>query len=357
MFPIFIWNDSNHSETERIWLYTMFICSFYGNDVYFTVVKCNRASRTDAAIPCMYIFLLFNGGSLGTEYRCSCFLLADLLKKKQILEIGSALMIMTAVFVSIQENLTRLPATMYAMETNESILCLTEIMHENKDLTWTVVSANDERQMIADTGWHYEMITFLRQLKDLEENSIITIPTEYVYFFIEKRPVNIDEDGVVSSERLQNVSEEGALQPVSLKSGIKPYHGEDRWGTMSHMYYWAQAFKKLYPQEMEVYYETTDFVCYRLHQNVNSLYNLAIDYGYNDPHETDINSDETLDLLSETSNRTSDIDLAPVLETQSNTDSKEELNGFAQKLRSYYDYYGDRLFSISTSEYGEGKLE
>ena len=117
------------------------------------------------------------------------------------------------------------------------------------------------------------------------------IPTEYVYFFIEKRPVNIDEDGVVSSERLQNVSEEGALQPVSLKSGIKPYHGEDRWGTMSHMYYWAQAFKKLYPQEMEVYYETTDFVCYRLHQNVNSLYNLAIDYGYNDPHETDINSD------------------------------------------------------------------
>lgn len=56
------------------------------------------------------------------------FLLADLLKKKQILEIGSALMIMTAVFVSIQENLTRLPATMYAMETNESILCLTEIM-------------------------------------------------------------------------------------------------------------------------------------------------------------------------------------------------------------------------------------
>lgn len=147
------------------------------------------------------------------------------------------------------------------------------------------------------------------------------------------------------------------LAACQLEIRNKTIHCEDRWGTMSHMYYWAQAFKKLYPQEMEVYYETTDFVCYRLHQNVNSLYNLAIDYGYNDPHETDINSDETLDLLSETSNRTSDIDLAPVLETQSNTDSKEELNGFAQKLRSYYDYYGDRLFSISTSEYGEGKLE
>lgn len=340
--------------------YGYILCSF----AVFMVMMCILQSLSALGLPELmqqYRVCIFFCYSMGAVWALNTdavvFLLADLLKKKQILEIGSALMIMTAVFVSIQENLTRLPATMYAMETNESILCLTEIMHENKDLTWTVVSANDERQMIADTGWHYEMITFLRQLKDLEENSIITIPTEYVYFFIEKRPVNIDEDGVVSSERLQNVSEEGALQPVSLKSGIKPYHGEDRWGTMSHMYYWAQAFKKLYPQEMEVYYETTDFVCYRLHQNVNSLYNLAIDYGYNDPHETDINSDETLDLLSETSNRTSDIDLAPVLETQSNTDSKEELNGFAQKLRSYYDYYGDRLFSISTSEYGEGKLE
>lgn len=80
----------------------------------------------------------------------------------------------------------------------------------------------------------------MRQLKDLEENSDnYRFLQSMFYFFIEKRPVNIDEDGVVSSERLQNVSEEGALQPVSLKSGIKPYHGEDRWGTMSHMYYWA----------------------------------------------------------------------------------------------------------------------
>ena len=156
---------------------------------------------------------------------------------------------------------------------------------------------------------------------------------------------------------MRRVSKMGASQPVSTLSGIYPYSGQDRWVTMSHMYYWAQAFKKLYPQELEVYYETTDFVCYRMHQNVNSLYNLAIDYGYNDLHETDINSDETLDSSSETLSRTYDTGLAPVLETQSDTDSKEELNGFTQKLRGYYDYYGDRLFSISTSEYSEGKLE
>ena len=52
---------------------------------------------------------------------------------------------------------------------------------------------------------------------------------------------------------------------------------------MSHMYYWAQAFQKMYPNEMKVYYETEDFVCYLVEQNDYSLYNFAIDYGYNTP--------------------------------------------------------------------------
>lgn len=52
---------------------------------------------------------------------------------------------------------------------------------------------------------------------------------------------------------------------------------------MSHLYYWAEAFKTLYPNEMTVYYEDDKFICYRLEQNVDSLYNLLIDYGYNDP--------------------------------------------------------------------------
>ena len=54
------------------------------------------------------------------------------------------------------------------------------------------------------------------------------------------------------------------------------------------MYYWAQKFMDLYPNEMEVYYESEEFVCYKVKQNGNSLYNFAIDYGYNNPKaETD----------------------------------------------------------------------
>ena len=47
------------------------------------------------------------------------------------------------------------------------------------------------------------------------------------------------------------------------------------------MYYWAQAFKKKYPQEFQIYYEDDSFICYRITQNEYNLYNFAIDYGFN----------------------------------------------------------------------------
>ena len=49
----------------------------------------------------------------------------------------------------------------------------------------------------------------------------------------------------------------------------------------TRMYYWAQAFKERYPNDMKVYYESEDFVCYVMPQNMYHQYNFAIDYGYN----------------------------------------------------------------------------
>ena len=209
------------------------------------------------------------------------YLVFGWLKKNWVMNGISGIILAIGTIVSVMLGLVRSPVTTNALETNEAIICLTNIIHENKPFNWTILSSNDEHQMIIDSGRHYEMITFLRQLMDLKRNSEIKLPTEYVYFFIEKQPINYahSADGI----ELKPVSEDGANTPINTEKGILAYTGEARWGTMSHMYYWAQAFKKLYPNEMEIYYETDDFVCYRLHQNVESLYNLAIDYGYNNP--------------------------------------------------------------------------
>ena len=211
------------------------------------------------------------------------YLIFGWIKRKEILHACSGAMLVLASVVAVLLGIVKTPVTVHALETNEAIICLTNIMHENKKFNWTIVSANDEHQMLIDDGRHYEMITFLRQLGDLKKNPEITLPTEYVYFFIEKQPINYagSADGI----DLQPVSEEGAKTPVNTERGILPYSSDARWGTMSHMYYWAQAFRKLYPNEMKVYYETDDFVCYYIHQNVECLYNLAIDYGYNNPKE------------------------------------------------------------------------
>ena len=59
------------------------------------------------------------------------------------------------------------------------------------------------------------------------------------------------------------------------------------------MYYWAQKFMELYPNVMDVYYETDQFVCYRVSQNGYNLYNFAIDYGYNNSGQKDKGAAET----------------------------------------------------------------
>ena len=161
---------------------------------------------------------------------------------------------------------------------NGALTCLTNIIHENEDKTWTIVSANDETQMGLDHGWHYETISFLRKMENMDKDTKLIIPTKNVYFFIEKIPLDY---AVTYSGTGQYISKKGASQNLPNVGGISMYQGEGRWILMSRMYYWAQAFMEKYPNDMKVYYESEDFICYVMPQNMYHQYNFAIDYGYN----------------------------------------------------------------------------
>ena len=166
------------------------------------------------------------------------------------------------------------------LEMNEAILCTTNIMHDHreKNNTWTIVSANDELRMIEKYGRHTETIDFLEEMEYWNRTKEITIPTETVYFYIEKKPLNYANG---YGGKIPEVSQEQAENPLPDSSGISAYNGKRRSITMSRMYYWAQKFQQLYPNEFKVYFENDRFVCYYIEQNVYSLYNFAIDYGYN----------------------------------------------------------------------------
>ena len=167
-----------------------------------------------------------------------------------------------------------------SLEMKEAILCTTNIMKDNEgqDNKWTIVSANDELRMIEEYGRHTETIEFLEDMEYWNRTKEVTIPTEKVYFYIEKKPLNYANG---YGGEIPVVSEEQAEQPLPQNSGLAPYNGPRRSITMSRMYYWAQKFMELYPNELKIYFENDRFVCYYIEQNVYRLYNFAIYYGYN----------------------------------------------------------------------------
>ena len=194
---------------------------------------------------------------------------------KNVLSLGISVVLL---IVLLQKDLVKNPEFSSEYVTNGAITCLTNIIRENEDETWTIVSTNDETQMALDHGWHYETITFLRQLEKIDENTKILIPTKNIYFFVEKIPLDYRVSYAGSG---QSISKKGAGQALPNAGGIVVYQGENRWIVMSRMYYWVQAFMKKYPNEMKVYYEDDQFICYRIPQNMYHQYNFAIDYGYN----------------------------------------------------------------------------
>lgn len=204
--------------------------------------------------------------------------ITELIKDQRIGDYLSLILVAGTVIILLATGRLRSVCPADIFETNEAVTTLTNILHEDKDFTWTICSANDELRMCEDRGYHYEIITLLRNMENWNKDSYVTIPTPRVYFFIEKIPLDY---AVRYSGSGQSISEEGAAQSFPHASGLGAYQGEKRWVTMSKMYYWAQEFMSMYPNDMKVYMETDRFVCYVLEQNTYSLYNLAIDYGYN----------------------------------------------------------------------------
>lgn len=208
------------------------------------------------------------------------------LSKKWVSSAAAVCILAAGIIMAVKTDEVKDPKAVSAqaaiLEPNEAVICLTNIIRENEDFTWTIVSANDELRMTEKFAYHYEITAMLQQMEDMSENPEIKIPTDTVYFFVEKQPVDYAVSAANSkSEENGSVSEAWAKKQLPEADGINAYSDTNRWITMSRMYYWAEAFRKLYPNEMEIYFETDAFVCYRLRQNDYSLYNLAIDYGYN----------------------------------------------------------------------------
>ncbi len=195
-------------------------------------------------------------------------------KKKWILHTVSLAALAAVVVFSSQAGLLREPPERQSLQTNDAILCLTNILHDNKDFTWTICSANDELRMGEDYGYHHEVHTFLKDVERKGRTHSVTIPTSKVYFFIEKIPIMY---GRAYRGDEPEIAPKYAKEPLPAGSGISMYQGVNRLIEMSKLYEWAQEFAKYYPNDVKVYYESDNFVCYCVEQDLYRPFNFAID--------------------------------------------------------------------------------
>ena len=195
-------------------------------------------------------------------------------KKKWILHTVSLAALAAVAVCSSQAGLLREPPERQSLQTNDAILCLTNILHDNKDFTWTICSANDELRMGEDYGYHHEVHTFLKDVERKGRTHSVTIPTSKVYFFIEKIPIMYGRAYRGDEPKIAPIY---ADEPLPVGSGISMYQGVNRLIEMSKLYEWAQEFAKYYPNDVKVYYESDNFVCYCVEQDLYRPFNFAID--------------------------------------------------------------------------------
>ncbi len=157
------------------------------------------------------------------------------------------------------------------------------IIEEFPKDSYTIVSPMEETFQVALYGEHEEISEFLEK----SGSEDYTLPTEYIFIYIEKRPIVYHQiyffDGPKwlgisphSQIRATVISKEAAAQDLTEYEDFMwgPY-AKGRTVMESKAYEWCQDFSKKYSDVLKVYYEDEDFICYYLKQDVENPYNLA----------------------------------------------------------------------------------
>jgi hypothetical protein len=162
---------------------------------------------------------------------------------------------------------------------------------------YTIISTTEELYQVIESGYHEELITFLRK----ENQPNYTIPTPYLYLFIEKRPLYYAQyhfltgpGWLADRESIGGFSLSYANQCPDIRAGeITPEYAEmpikygaklsDSYSDLesrciieSKAMRWLERFRAMYPQETQIIYEDDTFLCCRIVQNKDCLFSLGI---------------------------------------------------------------------------------
>lgn len=177
---------------------------------------------------------------------------------------------------------------------NSAVMTTRSIVDSFPKNSFTVVSTVDELYSVIEKGFHEEITDFLT--KSTEDS--YSIPTPYVFIYVEKHPIVYAQNHFFTGpswlgkegkyydyyygrkgqgdDIFQNeLIEVDSIHKYSQNSKLYTYP-EVRAQIESELDMWCDMFDKRYPNELNVYYEDDDYVCYYFEQNPRALYDLSV---------------------------------------------------------------------------------
>ncbi len=185
----------------------------------------------------------------------------------------------------LTDNVTR-NRYFYCVNQESAMSACMKIMDKYGKNNFTIVSTTNELSVVRYIGFHVEWIDFLSEQYHSNEGDVYTIPTEDVFFIIEKKILNYgvadyEIDGW-GNEFIGEISEEYAIMNIDKKfldsneSQRSRVYQQQRPVVMSKAYTWAQTYQSYYPDEFQVAYEDDNVIVFWLHQNPYALNNLLL---------------------------------------------------------------------------------
>jgi hypothetical protein len=179
---------------------------------------------------------------------------------------------------------------------NGAVATTCKIIANYPQYAYTIVSPNDELYQVIEDGRHDDLLTFIEGCSYSQQ---YTLPTEYVFLFIEKHPIEYAQShffagpGWLAQENYYDYYSSYCSQCPDIEkssiSTLKSYEilaYTNSWDVFTDLstrsileskaMEWYKQFSRLYTYETSVYYEDDDFVCYKITQNPQRLFNLAL---------------------------------------------------------------------------------
>lgn len=142
-------------------------------------------------------------------------------------------------------------------EYDEAVLAYLEIKENFPRANWTIISPVEQYQQALGYGWHYEIWEFV---KNIEDNQELKIPTDYIFVFVEKVPLN--SNGFVN----ENALEEALPAPGNNANETYYYDIKNRYNIEKKVNAWAELGMQK-DDRFSVFYESDFLRVYQIEQD------------------------------------------------------------------------------------------